>query len=170
MKASEPHRDRVSGVGLYDLPGNSSQPSRLRLSRPSRLNTRMSYKLLKSDDPDETKSYGSTDSSPAASPAALLTENVMLEDFERSQAANPFLDPDTAAYWKNVYDGCQYECRHKVDPLLTWSKKEEQELVRKLDWKVCLWAVCWPWEEISTTLDMTQLISAAVRHVLRAPG
>lgn len=102
----------------------------------------MSYEPLSSKDPHEHKSYGSTDSSaPAPSPATLLIENVVLEDFERPQASNPFLDPETAAYWRQVYDGCEYECRHVFDPTLTWSRREEQDLVRKLDWKVCLWAV-----------------------------
>ncbi|KAF3024818.1 hypothetical protein E8E14_009808 [Neopestalotiopsis sp. 37M] len=101
----------------------------------------MSYEPLSSKDPHEHRSYGSTDSSaPAPSPAALLIENVVLEDFERPQASNPFLDPETAAYWRQVYDGCEYECRHVFDPTLTWSRREEQDLVRKLDWKVCLWA------------------------------
>lgn len=105
------------------------------------IGTKMSYQPLSSKIPEERKGYGSADSSLTASPTALLIENVVLEDFERPQAANPFLDPETAEYWKKVYDGCDYECRHAFDPTLTWSKREEQELVRKLDWKVCLWAV-----------------------------
>ncbi|KAH8203714.1 hypothetical protein TruAng_002127 [Truncatella angustata] len=117
--------------------------ARLRVPRSRglpRLDTKMSYQPLSPDDPEEHKSYGSTDSSPKGSPTALLIENVVLEDFERPQTANPFLDPETAEYWRKVYDGCQYECRHAFDPNLKWSKREEEELVRKLDWKVCLWA------------------------------
>lgn len=138
--------DSTQGFELADLQHSAavdatvpSQPRRI-----LRLNTNMSYQPLSSKDPDEHKSYGSTGSSPAASPTALLIENVVLEDFERPQTSNPFLDPETADYWRKVYDGCEYECRHAFDPTLTWSKREEQELVRKLDWKVCLWAVCDP--------------------------
>lgn len=105
----------------------------------------MSYEPLSSKDPDERKnSYGSTDSSPSSSPTVasgvLLIEDVVLEDFERPRDGNPFLDPETAEHWRGVYEACQYECRHAFDPALTWSRREEADLVRKLDWKVCLWA------------------------------
>ncbi|CAK7206364.1 hypothetical protein SEUCBS139899_009155 [Sporothrix eucalyptigena] len=53
---------------------------------------------------------------------------------------NPFSDPDVAAYWRNVYENANYECRHVFDPSFTWSEEEERKLVRKLDWRVCLWA------------------------------
>lgn len=55
---------------------------------------------------------------------------------------NPFQDPVVAARWKNVYEMAEYEARHVFDEELTWSTKEERKLVRKLDWHVCLWAVC----------------------------
>jgi hypothetical protein len=54
---------------------------------------------------------------------------------------NPFLDPDVAAKWALVYEKSQYECRHVFDPEFTWTKEEEKKLVRRLDWRVCLWAV-----------------------------
>lgn len=54
---------------------------------------------------------------------------------------NPFLDPDVAAYWTTVYEKSQYECRHVFDPSFTWTAEEEKKLVRRLDWRVCLWAV-----------------------------
>jgi len=57
---------------------------------------------------------------------------------------NPFLDPDVAAHWKAVYEASQYECRHVFDPELTWTAEEEKQLVTRLDWRVCLWAVCKP--------------------------
>lgn len=61
---------------------------------------------------------------------------------ENSDAKNPFLDPDVAEHWSMVYEKAQYECRHVFDPLLTWTPEEEKALVRKLDWRICLWAVC----------------------------
>jgi hypothetical protein len=53
---------------------------------------------------------------------------------------NPFLDPDVAAHWIAVYEKSQYECRSQFDPLFTWSEEEEKKIVRRLDWRVCLWA------------------------------
>jgi len=55
---------------------------------------------------------------------------------------NPFRDPIAAQHWREVYDASQYECRHVYDPSLTWTEEEEKKLIRKLDWRVCLWAVC----------------------------
>lgn len=60
---------------------------------------------------------------------------------DESLAKNPFLDPEAAARWKQVYEDAKYECRHVFDPTLTWTEEEEKVLVRKLDWRVCLWAV-----------------------------
>jgi hypothetical protein len=60
---------------------------------------------------------------------------------ENTDAKNPFLDPDIAAHWRLVYEKAQYECRHVFDPSLNWSEEEEKHLVRKLDWRICLWAV-----------------------------
>jgi hypothetical protein len=54
---------------------------------------------------------------------------------------NPFLDPDVAEYWAAKYEKSQYECRQVFDPSFTWTEEEERKLVRKLDWRVCLWAV-----------------------------
>ncbi|CAJ2508963.1 Uu.00g139890.m01.CDS01 [Anthostomella pinea] len=53
---------------------------------------------------------------------------------------NPFLDPRKAAHWKQVYDEADYECRHVFDPDLEWTEEEERRIVRRLDWRVCLWA------------------------------
>ncbi|KAL7619530.1 hypothetical protein AAE478_010070 [Parahypoxylon ruwenzoriense] len=104
------------------------------------LSTKMSYQPLASDDPEEQlKAYGSIGSS-TSSPRGLLGEDFRVEDPVVTEINNPFLDTDTADYWRQVYENCQYECRHAFNPKLTWSTKEEKELIRKLDWKVCLWA------------------------------
>lgn len=103
----------------------------------------MSYRPLASEDPDDKKSYGSvssTEVTPEASPTALLAEDAAFEDYEK-EVRNPFLDNETAAYWRQVYESVQYECRHVFDPRLTWSAREERDVVRKLDLKVCFWAV-----------------------------
>lgn len=59
-----------------------------------------------------------------------------------STKTNPFADPVVADRWRDVYEKASYEARHVFDPNLTWSAEEERRLVRKLDWHVCLWAVC----------------------------
>lgn len=61
-------------------------------------------------------------------------------DDEGFDEKNPFSDPAVAAHWKAVYEKSHYECRHVFDPELTWTEEEERKLVRKLDWRVCLWA------------------------------
>lgn len=57
---------------------------------------------------------------------------------------NPFADPEVAERYAILYEKAQYECRHVFDPTLTWTPEEEKAIVRKLDWRVCLWAVCSP--------------------------
>ncbi|KAK8079369.1 allantoate permease [Apiospora hydei] len=54
---------------------------------------------------------------------------------------NPFSDPEAAAHWKKTYEDSQYECRHVFDPTATWTAQEERAVIRKVDWRVCLWAV-----------------------------
>lgn len=54
---------------------------------------------------------------------------------------NPFLDPDVAEHWAEVYENSNYECRAYFDPTATWTEEEERKIVRRLDWRVCLWAV-----------------------------
>lgn len=53
---------------------------------------------------------------------------------------NPFTNPIFATHWKEVYEDSKYECRHVFDPTFTWTPEEEKALIRKLDWRVCLWA------------------------------
>lgn len=54
---------------------------------------------------------------------------------------NPFTKPHVASYWRQVYEDAQYESRHAFDPTLEWTEQEEKDILRKLDWRVCLWAV-----------------------------
>ncbi|KAJ7028269.1 allantoate permease [Mycena alexandri] len=59
-------------------------------------------------------------------------------------------DPDAIATRRSVYDDpdlavhywpkANYENLHRFDPKARWTYKEEQALVRKIDWKVMLWA------------------------------
>lgn len=51
---------------------------------------------------------------------------------------NPFADPDTANYYRNLYEKAGYESRKAFDPDFNWSEKEEKRLIRKLDFKCAL--------------------------------
>ncbi|KAL3462837.1 major facilitator superfamily domain-containing protein [Aspergillus heterothallicus] len=53
---------------------------------------------------------------------------------------NPFLDPEVAGRYAQIYEKAEYECRHAFDPKLSWTREEEKAIVRKIDWHVCLWA------------------------------
>lgn len=64
------------------------------------------------------------------------------EDAYGGYGENPFKDEAVAEHWRQVYHDSQYECRHVFDPTLTWSEEEEKAIIRKLDWRVCLWACC----------------------------
>ena len=73
----------------------------------------------------------------------LETEDIPEHSSESSDdfACNPFKDPKILAHYRDIYEKCQYECRHVLDPSLEWSHKEDRRIVRKLDWHVSAWAV-----------------------------
>ncbi|MCJ1481729.1 hypothetical protein MMC06_001888 [Schaereria dolodes] len=48
-----------------------------------------------------------------------------------------FSDPDAAGFYQPI-EG--YEGAHRFDPVTTWSDQEERSLIRRLDWRICLWA------------------------------
>lgn len=60
---------------------------------------------------------------------------------EESHGPNPFSDPESVVHWKQAYEDSQYECRHAFDPTAVWTAEEERAVIRKVDWRVCLWAV-----------------------------
>lgn len=60
----------------------------------------------------------------------------------RALIDNPFLDPDVAAHWAQVYENCEYESRHLFDPTFTYTAREDRNATWKVDFRVCLWAVC----------------------------
>jgi hypothetical protein len=77
-----------------------------------------------------------------SSDSTSISEEIdLLEEQSEYISKNPFLDPDVAAHWRKVYEEADYECRHAFDPTLTWTKEEEKAIVRKLDWRICTWAV-----------------------------
>ncbi|KAJ4393231.1 hypothetical protein N0V93_002439 [Gnomoniopsis smithogilvyi] len=79
--------------------------------------------------------YG-TDNKALAQIAHESSESLSSTTFQK----NPFLDQDVAAHYRELYEKAQYECRHVFDPSLEWTPAEEKAIVRKLDWRVSLWA------------------------------
>jgi hypothetical protein len=71
----------------------------------------------------------------------LETESSDVDESTTCYSDNPFEDPNVAEHWKQVYEASRYECREEYDPKFTWTAEEEKRLVRKLDVRVCLWAV-----------------------------
>ncbi|KAK3377438.1 major facilitator superfamily transporter [Podospora didyma] len=51
-----------------------------------------------------------------------------------------FKDPVVADHWRNIYEKASYENRHRFDPEFTWTAEEEKRLVRKIDFRIMLWA------------------------------
>ncbi|KAL2200842.1 major facilitator superfamily domain-containing protein [Corynascus similis CBS 632.67] len=83
----------------------------------------------------DTKDVAALTSSPSAS-----VDSGSDEEFEDDLEKNPFLDPNVAAHWKQVYENASYECRHVFDPTLTWTEEEEKRVIRKVDFRICTWA------------------------------
>lgn len=77
----------------------------------------------------------------SSSDTERLRQHTGSEENGYSEEKNPFRDPAVAQHWTEVYEKSQYECRHVFDPSLSWTEEEERRLIRKLDWRVCLWAV-----------------------------
>jgi hypothetical protein len=82
---------------------------------------------------DSTKQAGFVDISSKASSDSLPSSEAELK-------ANPFLDPNVARTYRQIYDEADYECREVFDPELQWTRAEEKKLKRKLDLHVAFWA------------------------------
>lgn len=96
---------------------------------------------LKPDDPTHGKGYGAVVSVSDLQSGSDGDSGGGTDDPYNIEKKNPFADPVAAEHWRQVYEKSQYECRHVYDPTLTWTEEEEKKIVRKLDWRVCLWAV-----------------------------
>jgi hypothetical protein len=57
------------------------------------------------------------------------------QDSDSGVVTNPFEDPEIKAYFIDVYEKSKYECRHVFDAELTWTREEEKNVIRKLDWR-----------------------------------
>jgi hypothetical protein len=94
---------------------------------------------------DPQPSYGADEIKLKVQPTVLTSlDEARTDDTTTSSAStgdNPFLDPEVTERYREVYEKAHYECRHLFDPELTWTPEEERRLVRRTDWRVCLWAV-----------------------------
>lgn len=87
-------------------------------------------------------SYGTNDTKVIAQPTVVTATDDTGDGTSSSNSGdNPFSDPDVAERYRLVYENAHYECRHVFDPQLTWTPEEEKQLLRRIDWRVCLWAV-----------------------------
>lgn len=88
-----------------------------------------------------TSPQSSTFGNDRATKDELHSQSTAAEDTVGYAGDNPFSDPEVAERYRLVYEKAQYECREYFDPDLTWTPEEEKQIVRRLDWRVCLWAV-----------------------------
>lgn len=64
--------------------------------------------------------------------------NSSLESDEISK--NPFLDPKVEEYYRDLYEDSNYESYRAFDPQFTWSKEEENKVIKKINLRVALTA------------------------------
>jgi hypothetical protein len=112
-------------MGIIEEKKTTQSPDR----SPAKLDDKVLY--------EETTTFGD----PIPKGEAFATVASDSDEDGEAFRKNPFLDPDTAEHWANVYEKSRYECRAQFDPAFTWTEAEEKKLVRRLDWHVCLWAV-----------------------------
>ncbi|KFY04926.1 hypothetical protein V491_09233, partial [Pseudogymnoascus sp. VKM F-3775] len=65
---------------------------------------------------------------------------VSTQQTDASLSTNVFADPEIRDFYVKMYEKAKYECRHVFDADLTWTAEEEKKLIRKVDWRICLWA------------------------------
>lgn len=72
-------------------------------------------------------------------PDTLSVNSVSSESSDETiSEENPFIDPKTADYYRDIYEASNYECLVAFDPYYKWTPEEERKLVRKLDFRVAL--------------------------------
>lgn len=83
-------------------------------------------------DGKEAADIAAKGSPPTSSDSANSSDDEDVEGDYGSQRDHIFSDPKVADYWRGVYETAQYEGRHRFDPTLTWTAKEEKALRRKV--------------------------------------
>lgn len=70
----------------------------------------------------------------------IKTESIESDTASEKSYDHVFQDPEKLAYYKDLYEKTNYECKDYLDPDLTWTAEEERKIVRKNDWYVTFWA------------------------------
>lgn len=73
---------------------------------------------------------------------AIKSEIIDIESNTSSEQLfdHVFRDPQVAEHFRRIYEEHEYECRHLLDPDLTWTPEEERKITWKNDWYVIFWA------------------------------
>lgn len=75
------------------------------------------------------------DGSSTGSVRSSITDIASVQEINKGETV--FGNEDTASFYK---PDPSYEGAHRFDPNATWTAEEENQLVRKLDIRICLWA------------------------------
>jgi len=89
----------------------------------------MSFLWNKKDSADDKKE-----------PVDVKTNYIESDTASEKSFDHVFQDPVKLAYYKDLYEKTNYECREYLDPDLTWTAEEERKIVWKNDWYVTFWA------------------------------
>ncbi|MCJ1262594.1 hypothetical protein MMC22_002464 [Lobaria immixta] len=82
------------------------------------------------------QSYLPSQQQKSASSLTSSQEDYELND-DNNVSGSVFSDSRAKEFYKPIE---KYEGRHRFDMHATWSDEEEKKLVRRLDWRICLWA------------------------------
>ncbi|GMF06264.1 unnamed protein product [[Candida] boidinii] len=119
-----------------------------------------------------TSSYSENDEGVAVNKAVEFEETAISADDSSDTDSiktltggppNPFLDPNFATYYRDVYERTKYECRARFDPYFKWSQKEQDKLRRKLDFRVTFLA-CFMF--VALQVDRSNLSQAVSDNML----
>ena len=143
------HKLQAKSVSIFPAPTSAFklQPFNMASNRDSKsaaASTDSAPRQEKTDDALQFDDATTFSADPVPKSGAFVSAASDSDEDGDAYKKNPFLDPDVAEHWTTIYEKSEYECRHFFDPSLTWTEEEEKKIVRRLDWRVCLWAVSRP--------------------------
>lgn len=83
--------------------------------------------------------YKPTKSEPTPALNSLWKRSAKHDPNEIATKPSVYDDPEQAKYFQPHE---KYENLHRFDPSFKWTWGEEKKLVRRIDWKVTVWAIC----------------------------
>ena len=75
----------------------------------------------------------------SASSTLELDAKPSLDDNAKLADVHLFQDDTLASHWSDVYENAKYEGRHRFDPNVQWTRRQERNLVRRLDLRIMIW-------------------------------